>query len=95
MNRGHRQDVGLLLEEPKLSGVPHGCGQSIAASVLYRVTTFHDRECLIANLMKSGLESVPAQLPCLRRGRRGRQVWGGMEEEVPAVFVVYKLLHEA
>ncbi len=68
----------LLLE------VADRCGQSIAASVLHRVTTFPDRERLIADLMKGGLESVPAQL-----------LWGGMEEEAPAVFVMYKVLHEA
>lgn len=60
------------------------CGVSIANSILARVTTFPDRERLIERLMRSGLESVPAQL-----------LWGGMEEEAPAVFVVYKLLHEA
>lgn len=77
-------ELSLSATPEHLQKVATACGGSIAASVLHRVTTFPDRERLIAGLMKSGLESVPAQL-----------LWGGMEEEAPAVFVVYKLLHEA
>ena len=84
MNNFPRDEATSSVAVGDVMGVATACGRSIAASVLHRVTTFPNRENLISNMMKKGLESIPAQL-----------LWGGLEEEAPAVFVVYKLLHEA
>ncbi len=60
------------------------CGESIARSILSRVTEFPSREKFLASVMDSGLESIPSQI-----------LWLGLQEEAGPILVVYKLVHEA
>lgn len=60
------------------------CGESIARSILARVSEFPNKEKFLASVMNGGMESVPSQI-----------LWLGLQEEAGPILVVYKLVHEA